>query len=189
MDYKEIIKIISENYDKGIIGGIIAWVTKKVYGFLKPRIKKLNELYDSVDKIIQIQKRVEFNKEENIILREMMYGIIKNAPYAMYILNEKNEVIKVNTAWLKITGFSDPEEAYGTGYYKAIHGDDLKKMHQVAAERIGATSPTWGEVNFKNIMTGDVTFCEYRTEVIKNSKGSVINYMGSLKIVSITPKK
>jgi PAS domain-containing protein len=189
MDYKEITKIISENYDKGIIGGIIAFVVKKGYRFLKPKIKKLKELYYSVDKILKLQTDVNLIEEENFILRATLISVVKTAPYAMYMLDKENKLILVNNAWLNISGFNDAEEAYNFGYYKAIEKSDIIRMHQIADERIGASTPHSGTVKFKNLITSDIYECEYRTEVIKNSKKEVINYIGSLKIILIIPKK
>jgi PAS domain-containing protein len=189
MDITQIGKIISENYDKGIIGALSIWVAKKVYGFIIPKYKKFKEFSHSVDRILQLQTDVDLIEEENVVLRSMLLCIIKTAPYAMYLLDTKNEVILVNNPWLKITGFDDSEEAYATGYYRAIHESDLKRMHHIADERMGATTPTSGSIKFENLVTGDITHCEYRTEVIKNSKKQIINYIGSLKIISITLKK
>ena len=188
MDINQLGKIITENYDKGILGAIIIWVTKKVYQFIVPKYKKFKEFFHSVDRILQLQLDVDLIEEENFILRATLVSVVKTAIYPMYMMDKQNNLILVNDAWLQITGFNNPENAYSTGYFKAIHPDSLKEIHDIADERMGASTPISGEVKFRNLITHDVTQCEYRTEVIKNSKGEIINYIGSLKIISITNK-
>jgi PAS domain-containing protein len=189
MDFAQISKIVSENYDKGILGAISIWVTKKVYAFIKPRYKKFKEFSHSVDRILQLQLDVDLIEEENFILRSTLVSVVKTAIYPMYMLDKNNDLILVNDAWLQVTGFNNPENAYATGYFKAIHPDDLKEMHEIADERKGASTPASGNVKFKNLITHNITQWEYRTEAIKNSKGEIINYIGSLKTILITLKK
>lgn len=189
MDFSKITKIIYENYDKGILGGLSIWAAKKVYRFAEPRYKKLREYSKSVDRIGQLRVDVDFAKEEHFILRETFKGIVKTANYPMYMLDSKRGLILVNTPWLAITGFSNPEDAYATGYFKAVHEDDEEELHDIVRDSSNAGFTVFGIVRFKNLISQTVTECSYRTEPIKTSKGETINYIGSLSILSITPKK
>ena len=159
MGWQSVVKFFQENYDKGILGGICIWVFGKITKYVNPKIKKLIQITHSVDRILKLETDVDLIEEENFILRAILISIVKTAIYPMYMLDENSDLILVNDAWLKITGYNNPEDAYGSGYISSICEEDKDEMEDIARQRLHHAFASHGKVGFVN-----------RIVVCKNSK-------------------
>lgn len=96
--------------------------------------------------------------------------------------NTKGDCIFVNAAWLKLAGFSDSSEAYGIGWIRAIHKEDRERLKNEWQEALRTQTQLITSFRMQNVQTGEVHNVESNCSIIRDIKGSIVEYMSALTI-------
>lgn len=142
-------------------------VTKQVYP------NGGSSLPDKVDKILDNQ----------VILKENYDALIYLDETPTVRFNMLGECIFSNLAWLRLTGFNSPDEAYGLGWLKAIHPDDREKERDDFREAIRSNTLYTSYHRKVNLITGKEIPVKKSTKVISNSKGEGVEIIATVNVI------
>ena len=116
------------------------------------------------------------------LMREKQKALMYSDLTPMFTLDANENLTFVNAAWLKLTGFNNPEDAYGIGWLRAIPEDERKKLMDIREQQRQSPFAFYDTVIFKNIMTGELVKTTCKTTLVKDAKGQVIEKIGSLQV-------
>lgn len=170
-------------------GAILAtWGANYARKRWKPFYKNLVAFIGLANRVISLEKTQAKQKQELEVIDNLLLAKLKIDEKPMFLNDNKGNLVFVNNSWLKVLGYSDPEDAYGEGYLLAIPEADRERVHRQAQRYAASPSPFSGVVTFINISTeAEVkTFC--RTELVFDNNGNFFKTIGRLDILSITPK-
>ncbi|MDB5210206.1 MAG: hypothetical protein JWQ30_1033 [Sediminibacterium sp.] len=142
---------------------------------LRDQVTKLDVAIQSVD------RKVDMN---NNVINTAFY--LQSTP--MFKADADGEITFVNKAWLLLAGFTDPKEAFGNGWKKAIHPDDVVRFMADWKDAIESESQFSISCRYKNRITQLDTPVSCRTALIRNEKKEVILIIGFLDILSSNQK-
>jgi len=146
-------------------------------------LKNFKNTISPVRKIFKDINKVDRIEDDGHYASQLLQSVIHIMPYPMYIMDIKGDLEYVNPAWCEVTGFRDPEDAYGMGFMRAIPDADAEMMMRRNEQFIKHPSNFEGVVNLRHIYTGEEFKANCRTELIYSKDKKVIKTIGILDII------
>ncbi len=165
-----------DDFWKPVLAAAIGWLSTKGAKKVVPFAKDVWKLKDVQKELDSLKKRMHLREEEMSALLHIM-------KMPMFINNEKMELIWVNAAWLELTGFRDPEDAYGVGYLRAVPERYHKQYAEIAEQMKRHPFTFTGTVIMRNIENPEKEIpCFCRTRDISDESGNLVKILGILII-------
>lgn len=111
------------------------------------------------------------------------------APDAIFITNEKGEVIFVNPAWLLMTGIPTTKDAYGLGYLRVIHKENIDFVKESTISLIEHPGSFDNYIIFQHYHTKAKITTLCRSEPIFDDKGVLRKTIGRVSVISVEEYK
>lgn len=159
---------------KTLIGAAIIYVANWLREKFKPTLKHLK-------RINEVSDRVDVMESDLLVMKSRQMALIDVDHRPIFIMNSKNEVVKVNSAWLEMTGMKTEKEALGFGYLQAIPEEDREMIQERSDFFLEHPSPYSGEVRFKNVHTKEIIIAYCRSEFF-NKDQKLYETIGMLHI-------
>jgi PAS domain S-box-containing protein len=158
--------------------------------FLIPVLKAARKINKYIPVLISISE--EFHSDNGLTLRDVIDKIdktqhklenqIHDISYHMnigfYETDHNGDCINVNNQWCVLTGLL-PSEAYGSGWIISIHEDDRDRIWREWRDAVNQERDFVGEY-FINRKNGGKIKVRGACHVIKNNKGNVVSFVGSI---------
>lgn len=172
----------------GVKAGIISVITAFViylWKKAKPISREIIRIIKCPDLVEKLEKEVAVLKKEVSVLRSKQMAGFHTDPVPTFICNTKGELIYANPAWVKLTGYSNPENAYGFRFFDVIYHEDLLRIQKISEELIGHPAPYEGLVRLVNKITKEViqTFCTSELIYSDEQHKELIETIGRLQIL------
>lgn len=167
---------IKEDSWKLILTGAAGLIGKWLLKQRKPFVKWFNGLMVINNELAKVKAELHLEKS----LRQSFFKIHKSP---LFINDANMELEWVNAAWLEMTGFRDPEDAYGLGFLRAIPESDHEKMKRRGRMMIDHPSVYLGEITFINIDTGKTIKTLCRADPVFDEEGKLLKVLGMLVIL------
>ena len=117
------------------------------------------------------QGRVHETQEREKKFREA----VESMPALAFVADTKGNRRFVNRGWLEYTGLS-PEEAFGTGWHKAIHPDDLKRVLERWHTAQATGQPLAYEARIRRGADGTYRWFQTRARPLFDRRGNVLKW-------------
>jgi PAS domain S-box-containing protein len=160
-------------------------LTKSVKGFFK-NSTHISTLQASVK---DNTKRIEELNTQIYIANAVQMALAYCAPDAIFVNNEKGEVIFVNPAWLSMTGMPTAKDAYGFGYLRVIHKESLDFVKENTKSLIEHPGSFDNYIIFQHYHTRAKITTLCRSEPIFDDKGVLQKTIGRLTVISVEEYK
>ena len=162
---------------KGLIATAIGAVATLSYKRLKPT-------YYLIRKYLSLVSRTEKLANDVSILQAQKVALFHTDRNPIVVKNSEGELIYCNPSFLDLTGLDNMEDALRFGFTQAIHPDDRERADRLREQQIHHPSQMYGTIKFKNIKSGSTVLTVYRTKLVHNYKGELIETIGRLYIIS-----
>ena len=156
------------------IGGLVVYFKKDILPFLKKMYGKT--VRNKVDELA-----VRMDVSENLF-----YALLEIDDRAIFVNDDKGELIYVNTSWLNITGMPNVDSAKGHGYMAIIPAEDKEAMQRL--QETYQKHPTTrfdGNIRFKKYKTNVITEYYCKSLPITDYKNIVKKTIGRIYIIDI----
>jgi PAS domain-containing protein len=165
-----------EDSFKGAIGIVVAWAGAYTAKRFRPSIKYVKAWFKMKDSVTKL----EYN---HAILNNSFKALLQIDRHPIFIVNNKNEVVFVNAAWMEMTGMRDSKDALGFGWLQAIPEKDRDRILE-QGERIQEHPSNFaGHVEFQNVQTGTPTNTWCRSVPVFDDENKFDSIIGRLYIV------
>lgn len=159
--------------------------TKSFKGFFK-RGTHISALQASVK---ENTKRLEELNTLIYIANAEHMALAYCAPDAIFITNEKAEVIFVNPAWLLMTGIPTTKDAYGFGYLRVIHKECMEFVKENTKSLVEHPGSFDNYIIFQHYHTKAKITTLCRSEPIFDDKGVLRKTIGRVTVISVEEYK
>ena len=88
----------------------------------------------------------------------------------------------VNVAYLELLGYSNPDEAYGKGWYKTIHPPEIEKVRKEFEDAIKSESVYVSSIKKEHKITKTVIPVKMMTKIVRDENNKAIEIVGQLKL-------
>jgi len=149
----------------------------------KKHTPPLRRVFTNAIEIDKLKKELEDLRSETTQKEDSFKAFIDVHTSGIYYTNEHGGITYVNIKWLQITGFSTPEEAYGTGFMAAVSEEYEEEIEQINKTYFEQPRDLSGFVCFIHQQSGIKTYCRYRSKVIRDKCGKFIKGIGILEII------
>ena len=161
----------------------LGWAGAAIVGFWKSWVfiaKKIKPVVRLAKRVAVVSDRVDELENKVEIVEKRQFALIYVDTRPIFIMNKKNEVTHVNTAWLEMTEMQSEREALGFGYLQAIPEEDKEMMMDRSEIFLEHPSAFSGNVRFKKVKTGKIITVHCRSELI-NQNEMLYETVGILK--------
>lgn len=131
-----------------------------------------SSVFDKVDQVLDNQE----------ILKQTHNATLYLDSTPIFKTNMNGECIFVNVAWLKLSGYNDPKQAYGFGWLRSIHPDDRERLKEELMESVESETQLVTSYRKINVTTKDVFNMTAMTKIVRNSKRKAVEIIGVLQI-------
>lgn len=152
---------------KGLVATVIGAIATLSY-------KKLKPTYNAVRRFLALTNRTEKLALDLSILQSERIALFHTDQNPIVIKNTKMELVYCNPAFLDLTGMDNMEDALGFGFTEAVHPDDKDRTDKLWATQVLHPSQTYGTVKFRNIQNGTSILTAFRSKLVFNYKGELI---------------
>jgi PAS domain S-box-containing protein len=159
---------------------------REVALLLEQRVKERTKAIEKTNQ--ELQNEIAEHKRADEALRESeqrFQVLAENSPVGIFQTDAKGSTIYVNPRWCQISGLSK-EEAMGTGWLSAIHGDDKEKLSNGWKKATQAHDSSIADYRFVH-KDGTITWVIGQAIPKRNSKNKIVGYVGT--ITDITEHK
>lgn len=165
-----------------------------IYGKTKGKelIKKTKSFFHTGGDILSLQDNIKQNSKKIADLENDIYianakqmALVYCAPDAVFVNNNKGEVIFVNPAWLDLTGMPTAKDAYVYGYMRVIHKENIDWVKENNKSLAEHPSSFDNYIIFQHYKTRAKITTLCRSEPIFDNKGVVQETIGRLTVISI----
>lgn len=109
-------------------------------------------------------------------------ALTQASPTGVFQTDPTGSVIFVNEQWCIMTGLT-PEQASGSGWAQVLHPDDRERIPNVWLQSVKEQRPFRSEFRFMR-PDGKVIWVYIQSSVMKDVKGAVIGYVGTVTDIS-----
>lgn len=120
--------------------------------------------------------------DNQAVIKETQDAVIYLDSTPTFRCNIQGDCIFVNVAWLKLSGYNDPTQAYGVGWSRSIYRDDRERVLAEFKEAVRTETQLISTHRKINIITNQVIPVTVMTRYIRNSKKDAIEIMGVIQI-------
>jgi PAS domain S-box-containing protein len=113
---------------------------------------------------------------------ELFQSLAIFAPIGIYKTDLMGKCNYVNKVWMEISGQAD-NEAFGDGWSKAIHPDDVEKVFKEWNSAIENNKNFHSEFRFLNLKEG-VRYVSSRAAPILSADGATVGFVGSVEDIT-----
>jgi len=170
-----------------VIGAFTLYAGERNF-FDAEEIALLEEATGDVSFGLELFEKEELRKkaEERILESEQSYHTLAEiSPSGIFRTDTRGNTTYVNSRWCKIAGFS-AEEAMGTGWQKAVHVDDKKKLLEGWKKALVANEPSMVEYRMLR-PDGTGVWVIGQSNPERNLDNQIIGYVGT--VMDITERK
>jgi len=164
------------------VGGILTAAIIFLWKKGKPAFNFIKVILDSGDSIEKLNDQQHEQAIEISILKSKQMALLHTSLEPAFITAPNGDLIYVNPAWLEMTGFRDPKDAYGYGYLKCIPVLDRGELLKHVELLIQHPSPSETVIRFQQLGTGKIITTMCRTELVHDGNGVLIETVGRLRI-------
>ena len=161
---------------KATIVALLGFIGHAFLKFFKRSIYPLKKVLKDANKVNGLEVEQHY-------ISQLLQSFIHVMPYPMYIMDIKGDLEYVNPAWCTVTGFRDPEDAYGMGFMRAIPDRHVELMMKRNEQFVKHPSNFEGVVTMQHIYTLDEFTANCRTELIYLKDKKVFKTIGILEII------
>lgn len=162
---------------------VVTWGFNQVRKKWKPFYANLKKFIRQTERVDALEIITKKNATEIEVINNTILGIFDLENYPIFINDNDGELVFVNSQWLKTLGFSDPNDALGSGFMIAIPELDRDRIESQARRLQKNPSPFRGVVNFIHTQTGAPIKMFCRTEVIFDYSNNYIKTIGRLDVI------
>jgi len=167
MDWQEELKKVGIVGISGFFGHIFLKYGKKS---IHP-IRKIFRNAEKVDKIIS----------DSHYLLELTKAILHTSPCPVYMMDtETGNLEYVNPKWCELTGFRDPDDAYGNGWLRSIPDEGLDSIRKVNDDFTRHPSNSEGEIIMVHIYSKEKFKAKFRNEILFDEHKKPFKSLGIL---------
>lgn len=135
------------------------------------------------DKLTRVDGKIDGLDDHLKILTKVFNSTLYLDPNPIFKADAKGSCIFVNYAWLKLTGYTGQEEAYGIGWINAIYQED-KALVLDEWERCVETESLFNmQYRYMHRVTKEITKVHCRTTVIRDTKKKAIQIIGLVEVL------
>ena len=135
----------------------------------------------------KIQSEILKAKEQVEISEAKFKSYTEKSPIAIFTTDLSGSYTYVNETWLSLTGLVLEEALSPSGWSKAIHPSDLKKVNKNWYKSVKSNGKWKYEYRFINKKTENIIWVEATAKELFNDKNELIGYLGTN--VNITDRK
>ncbi len=140
---------------------------------------------DLIEKLKAENKALRSNIEELRESEQKFHILTELAPVGIFSTDNEGNTTYVNPHWCKISGISG-DEAFGDGWFKAVHPDDRTGLVAGWAKAVSEKSRSYAEYRFLH-KDGKISWVIGNSVPQFNAEGRVVGYIGT--ITDITERK
>ncbi len=150
------------------------------YGYLVKPVGK-NDLYMAIETSLHRHSmQIKLRESE-----ERYHEIFDNSPDVIYHLNERGEVITVNSSLLSFFGYEDDSEIVGKSFVEFIHPDDRDSVVCSFIEAIKAKRETTAGLTFRLLKrSGEPVWFELHSRMMFDENGNYHKEVGILRNIT-----
>jgi PAS domain S-box-containing protein len=155
------------------------------YAYIFDRGTLLRDAAGRAIRMIGAMQDLTARKQAETILKaseERFRSLARCAPVGIYLTDAEGRCGYVNERWLQFAGVASPEQAYGTGWVKALHPDDRERVSREWDACIRQGKEFRSEYRFIK-PSGEITWLSGNAVALQQD-GVCTGYLGSLTDIS-----
>lgn len=175
-----------DNIDKTIsilcgAATVLVFVFRKILvPYCKKFITNIKNWFAILKRLDQIDQLIKKSENSIIVTDFLSKLLLDDYEIGIFICDKTGNVIWTNESLQRMFG-AHPSEMLNDSWASFLHPDDITKTFKSWRETVGDWSPY--RVRYRVIKEKEFINCEATADLIKNSYGDIVGYIGQVVII------